>query len=360
MQGSADTVTATPAPAPAPAPVSEAQRRVAWVDYARGIGIVLVVVGHVLRGLVHADLVEASAGYRALDAWIYGFHMPLFFFLAGIFGRRSTDRGTRRFLSDKLRTIAYPYFVWSVLQTSVQIELSHQTNNPAHFSDLLALPIHSVMQFWFFYALFLIFLAVHGLRRLRIPFGAIVAISFAAYVGSAFVDVRWGMALEAIHYLPYFALGAVVGEPLLRRLPDSPTSLLVAGWAVGFGAVAVGVWTGTVGHYFWQPLFAMAGTGGAICFAVLLARGNAVPALAIAGFESLPIYVAHTLAASGTRIVLQKALRISWPSSHIALGIAAGLVAPIVLVRVLDRVGFRYAFQWPKRSPQPAEVLVEG
>ena len=51
------------------------QKRVLYIDIAKGIGILLVV-------LAHNDL----SGYHPyLHRLIYAFHMPLFFFLSGIF-----------------------------------------------------------------------------------------------------------------------------------------------------------------------------------------------------------------------------------------------------------------------------------
>ena len=129
------------------------------VDYARGLGILLVVVGHTLRGVINSGLLESSAATRFADDWIYAFHMPLFFFLSGLFAERSADKGPRRFVADKLRTIAYPYVVWSLLQTSVQILMSRHTNSPASWHDLAIDRLYvPPMQFWFLYALFLCFL----------------------------------------------------------------------------------------------------------------------------------------------------------------------------------------------------------
>ncbi|MEY8214537.1 MAG: acyltransferase family protein, partial [Colwellia sp.] len=59
--------------------------RFEWVDYAKAIGIFLVVYGHVSRGLVSAGLMADSTLYQYADSVIYSFHMPLFFFLSGLF-----------------------------------------------------------------------------------------------------------------------------------------------------------------------------------------------------------------------------------------------------------------------------------
>lgn len=61
--------------------------REAWVDYAKGIGIILVVFGHVNRGLYSAGIQLSGSSYLLTDSIIYSFHMPLFFFLSGLFLR---------------------------------------------------------------------------------------------------------------------------------------------------------------------------------------------------------------------------------------------------------------------------------
>ena len=45
--------------------------RIEWIDFAKGLTILLVVVGHTIsNGLIRGS--------------IFSFHMPLFFFLSGI------------------------------------------------------------------------------------------------------------------------------------------------------------------------------------------------------------------------------------------------------------------------------------
>jgi len=75
-----------------------AQKRLLYIDIAKGIGILLV-------ALAHNDL----AGYAPfLFHWIYSFHMPLFFFLSGLFFKPEipfADLLRRRFNS-----LLKPYF----------------------------------------------------------------------------------------------------------------------------------------------------------------------------------------------------------------------------------------------------------
>src|SRR6266498_1467189 len=57
--------------------VTAATQRVAYVDVAKGIGIILVVMGH-------NDFALISPFAHKL---IYSFHMPMFFFMSGMFFR---------------------------------------------------------------------------------------------------------------------------------------------------------------------------------------------------------------------------------------------------------------------------------
>lgn len=47
----------------------EGTKRIQWIDFIKGVGICLMVIGH-------ADGIPST-----LKLWIYGFHMPLFFTL---------------------------------------------------------------------------------------------------------------------------------------------------------------------------------------------------------------------------------------------------------------------------------------
>jgi len=69
--------------------------RVAWLDLCKALGIILVVLGHTLRN-------EISLVY------IYGFHMPLFFFLSGIvFNDQKYD--WKGFLKSRFNSFIIPY-----------------------------------------------------------------------------------------------------------------------------------------------------------------------------------------------------------------------------------------------------------
>lgn len=75
--------------------------RILWVDWCKGIGILLVLLGHTLR-------TDLSLVY------IYGFHMPLFFFLSGLVCNKKKYNWSS-FLKSRFNTLILPYVVFYLL-----------------------------------------------------------------------------------------------------------------------------------------------------------------------------------------------------------------------------------------------------
>ena len=90
--------------------MAETSSRIDWVDYSKGICIILVVFMHSTLG------VENALG---LQIWLHGFiewarpfRMPDFFMLSGLFLASRIDRPWRAYLDTKLFHFAYFYALW--------------------------------------------------------------------------------------------------------------------------------------------------------------------------------------------------------------------------------------------------------
>lgn len=333
--------------------------RVAWVDDARGIGIALVVVGHTLPGLWNAGVLSDAGPARGLVDWIYSFHMPLFFFLSGLFAVRAADAPLAPLVATKLRTIAYPYVVWSVIQTLAQVAVGGATNHPADLRSLLSIAWAPIMQFWFLYALFLIALAAGALQRAGLRPPAILVLSVALYVWAQVGSLGpWGVPYTVANNMLYFAAGMTAAAALPAWLGRwRPAPALAVGVA-GFAALALAVAVGVQAQPWLRPVLALLGIAATLLLSASLASALRVAWLAAWGRESLAIFVAHSMASAAVRIVLLRVLHVAAPWPHVVLGVAAGLLLPLALARACERLGFRYAFTWPsRRPPRPAAGL---
>ena len=127
-----------------------------FLDYGKGIGIILVVFEHVVRGLYSAKIENDFYPFYLIDELIYSFHMPLFFFISGYL--LSLKKPFLLFLKNKSFVIVYVYYLWGFLQLSIEFFMSRYTNGSVSYFDFLEFVFAPRAQFWFLYALFVFFI----------------------------------------------------------------------------------------------------------------------------------------------------------------------------------------------------------
>src|SRR6201991_2135308 len=88
--------------------------RVDWVDYAKGICIVMVVMMHSVLGV---ELASGQTGFmHAVVMFAKPFRMPDFFLISGLFLPLVIDRNWRTYLDRKFVHFAYFYVLWVTIQ----------------------------------------------------------------------------------------------------------------------------------------------------------------------------------------------------------------------------------------------------
>jgi fucose 4-O-acetylase-like acetyltransferase len=335
--------------------VAAPSSRVEWADVARGVGIILVVYGHAARGLVAAGMLPDTPAVRLQDALIYAFHMPLFFLVSGLFAARSLRAGPGAFLRSRAATIVYPYFLWSLLQLTLQIAASAHTNRAADWGALTTILWQPIDQFWFLYALFLCQLCLLLPRR-----AFVVAVGIALILRLSLPNTN--MLVRTCGDLPFFAAGVWIGAKQLGVLLDRTmrTAMLLL-LSVGLFAAAFVVRQ----HGLAPAYLAHLGTGFSGLFAVLALSRLTAPygwsrPLALLGGASMPIFLAHVIAAAAIRLVLKRlAPELPLPLLLLAVTIA-GLVLPYVAWRIADRLSLTRWLGWPanrRSDPKPEPVI---
>jgi len=327
--------------------------RSTWVDYAKGIGIVLVVYAHLLSSAYHNGIAVPQRFFEISDSVIYSFHMPFFFFLSGLFAEGSLQkRGAGSYLADKAARIFYPYVVWSILQISAEALFADQSQHGASFYSLLAIPFEGWGQFWFLYALFW----MHCVYAACSVFGKYgkEAFFFVAVLLFAFPLPTGLFELQVFSFYAVYFAGGIGLLSFFRKMEKWRAPLWAAAlMAGGFLAAASALFMTTLTpgriHNFSQRygafLFAALGILFFSILAQALARQKVLPFFETLGRYSLQIYLVHMLAGVGMRIILQIVGVESW-ALHIVMGTAFALIAPIVLQKISARLNFPYLFEW--------------
>ena len=315
-------------------------KREASYELAKGIGIILVVYGHVVRGVDSAGLQPSSAMLLSVDL-VYTFHMPLFFFLSGLFLAHSLNsRGRPGLIANKVDTLIYPYILWSLLQGGIEIILSKFTSGSVTVMEVLSFLWAPRAQFWFLYILFLIFIISALVYRnqskwtLWIVFGctAILKIFLSRLPDVAHLPFIF-------NYMIYFSLGALLAThmPLLFKYDKivaliSGTLFVVCQYAVHSGRLE---WTGTFNDLIGAVL-AIVSIVFTVSLSSVLSKFRAARFLAVTGQKSMHIYLMHILIGSGVRVGLQKVFHVSHPVIHIILGCIFALLLPIWFANLFD------------------------
>ena len=226
-------------------PKASAAARIDWVDYAKGICIVMVVMMHSVLGV---ELAAGETGFmHVLVAFAKPFRMPDFFLISGLFLPLVIDRDWRTYLDRKVVHFAYFYVVWVTIQFGFKAPAFATETG---WRDVGSLYLESFIEpfgtLWFIYLLPIFFVVTKLTRRIP-PLAIWLA---AALLETARIATGWTAIDEFCARFVYFYSGYLFA-PYVFALSDRARkhpALAVAGlatWALANGsAVAFGARNG--------------------------------------------------------------------------------------------------------------------
>lgn len=303
------------------------------------MGIVLVVIGHSLRGLIDAEVLPQTPLVAAIDRAIYAFHMPLFFLLAGLVFLASARRVTfPAFVLSRARRLIWPLFLWTWIFFALRMCAGDYANNTLGWQEFPFFPLPPRVHFWFLWALFLILVLAAFALRSRI--GAVLAL-LGLIAAEAHPDVRpWTGA--ALTHLPYFVAGILLTRfALLDKARRGGWAVPLTGATVFAIAVTIAAF-GSAGQGEAAKLLIgmVAVLGLTLLLSTATLTGGIAAALRLCGRASMAIFLAHTIFSGGIRAALEMA-GIHDIAIHILLSVALGIAGPLILDHLATRFGLR-------------------
>lgn len=187
-------------------------QRNALIDIAKGIGIILVVLGHLdTNGQISRE-------------FIYSFHMPLFFFLSGIFAK--TNLNFRQYFKKSFLSLYLPYFIFviidTILFTAINL-ITHDSVKEYIKSNAMALvgfdfmPKNRVL--WFLFALFVIRIVYYFISKNSVVkyIAAILCVGFVILVSCGIINpISNCLYLIAIPGMAFYILGSSVKKYIFK------------------------------------------------------------------------------------------------------------------------------------------------
>jgi acyltransferase len=178
------------------------KERFDWIDVSKGLGIILVVVGH--------------TRFRYID-FIYNFHMPLFFIISGFLFNHSRWMDTvKDFYISRFKRLVIPYLGSSIFFYSFWLFIGRHFGENAEKNTPILKPLLGIFYangtddwlafntpLWFLPCLFmaeLIFinlLSMFNDRQGRLAIGILV-VTFLGYFTSTVFILPWGLDIAIV------------------------------------------------------------------------------------------------------------------------------------------------------------------
>src|SRR3569833_2379392 len=318
--------------------------RVDWVDYAKGICIVMVVMMHSVLG------VEAAAGQtgfmHAVVAIAPPFRPPARPPPSGLLLGVVIDRDWRTFLDRKVVHFAYFYLLWVTIQFGFKAPAFAAESGWQHAGYLyLESFIEPFGTLWFIYLLPIFFVVIKLTRKLPSP----VILGIAVVLEAAHIATGWTVIDEFCARFVYIYIGYLFANHVFalsdvaREHPWAAIAGLTAWALINAGLVASGVSE-------WPVISLALGLAGAcaiITMGTLLARAHLLNGIRFCGEHSIVIYLAFFLPMAATRTLLLKTGIIPDIGTVSLIVTIAGVLGALLIWRAALAVHANFLFERP-------------
>ena len=324
------------------------KQRIEWLDNLRAVAIFFVVLGHTV-GL---------PGY--VEKLIFSFHMPIFFWISGLFAKESIrDESFSGFLSKRWRKRLIPYLSFSIISYVAWFFLFRHFGNQA---ELNISPIRPLIGFfygnginnwlvyntvlWFFLCLFVT--EIFFYFTIKVPSRVWMILALAVFSIAGYLDVYfnppdgfrlpWNIDI-ALTTTVFYGAGFLSKGYVLGDKKSTSWRWLIMGVSLVLYVVfsllnqKVALVAGVYGNYFFFYIAAMAGISFWMELSYLIPSWRLMSGI---GKNTLTIFSLHLLVFPVITAVLVYGLKV--PSSlkfdSILLSLAYTVISILVLLPV--------------------------
>ena len=339
--------------------------RIEWVDAAKGICIILVVMMHSTLGVGIA--MGGDGWLHAAVAFAEPFRVPAFFLLAGLFAHRALTWSWRRFADRRILHYAYFYVLWVTIQFAFKAPgIAADIGALGALQAYLLAFVQPFGTLWFIYVLPVFYLIARFAQPL--PPALVLAVALALHLLP--VETGWLLIDETAQFLVFFLAGHLFRDQifaLAKAVSDHAVLaiVLLAGW------VPAHAWLQAQGDLVGVPTLlsavgAMAMVATAAILAGRLPRNALIDGLNWVGKYSIVVYLAFFLPMAVTRTLIVKTGLITDIGLASLVTTVAAVAGPIMLYYATRLTGLgRFLFERPRlaiierrakdRVPVPAE-----
>ena len=302
--------------------------RINYLDIAKGIAIVLVVLGH-------------SYNENPVKVWLYSFHLPLFFFVSGCLLSLTTldNIDTLKIIKSKAKSILIPYISFSIIIFCIWIGETYLMNRSDFTINAITSRIISISTFrgiealWFLPCLFAIevifILMIKYLKSIKIIAPIIIVLSILPFIKISdnlyyieIMRVFVGLAFLSIGYYAFKYINKIDNIII-------PIGLLIINITLGNYNGFVDIYSLALNNYFIYYISAFCGIVGILIICKKIKQCKPIEFL---GANSLIIFATHLQVMMFTSKLVEKLTK--HPSLYLRNSILWGIIVVSIIIIV--------------------------
>lgn len=311
------------------------------IDIAKGIGIFLVVLGH-------------TTDNNIIAKWLHSFHMPLFFFLSGLFHIQLENY--KNFLIKKVRGLLIPYFFFAIILFlffivisknigfSAGENLSIKENFIGIFIGCDILGFSQISwggQLWFLLSLFIVSNVCYFIMKLKLMKQLLINVIFL-YIGIKLLEFNiilpWNI-ISSIFMFNFYWIGVKVKYKIINEKISISKFFVLLLFFINiictYLNTRVNVYYNKYGNLFLFFIASYSGIFFLIFFIRKVIKKNNL--MEYIGKNSIVILAFHRRAQTFTKVLAVFLLKISIPENNIIFDMfyslwQIGLCIPIIYI----------------------------
>lgn len=343
--------------------------RVDWVDIAKGICIIFVVMMHSVLGVENET--GTQGWMHPVVAFAQPFRMPDFFLISGLFLSVVINRSWLRYIDRKVVHFAYFYVLWLTIQFVFKAPgVVAQDGATGAISAYLLAFVQPFGTLWFIYLLPVFFIVTRLLKTTNVW----LVFAASALLETLPIHTGWLVIDEFCSRYVYFFAGYAFAPAIFKlaeKLRASPAiaAIILGAWAVLNGWLVFhpapapfSAWipqetytSGGLGGWASVPVISLiAGFAGALAIVSSSALIASVPwkpitaTLRWLGAHSIVVYLAFFLPMAAARTILLKTGIITDIGTISLLTVMSGVIGPVILYRIIQLTGYgEFLFKRP-------------
>ena len=312
-----------------------------YIDAAKGIAIVLVVIGHTIQYSYQGDNAFFD---NIVFRWIYSFHMPLFMIISGYLfgGKARTDFDFGALAANRAKRCLVPVLSWTLLISLYHGWIPKSLSNIRLFAEQL------LLSYWFLWAVFFCSLAA-GLVCKYTKEKYWIAAFTAVIIISLITPDAYNFDCHKFMF-PCFAAGILIRDSDIVKKIESKKAAVIAGGILYIGLfmmyrgnayIYIGGWTllnadNTLTVLFYDIYRVVIGVvgSGMVLFLISKAPKKLNSVLGHFGTASTGIYIISILLGS---ILMQRLAGIGSRELSVVIGSILTLAASYVISAILAK-----------------------